>query len=589
VKKPPPAQRRPVADDEPRRIAAKPRKRTEGNDYEYGDMGNTGGARGGRGNKLLNPEANRVQIWRPTWDKNIPTTVRILPALDYDDTSKIIPYRRSTAASKFTPWCFGCPSVQYVGIDTKYTFLLYHPAWQKSRSYDPSTNPYQILFDEFKMAIKNDEARLGKSDVLTKKWYGLAHDSKNSKRRAFSTVKSTHFYKVFIYAHKDKYHLDAKTGLPFGANKRDPTLILCVTKTAGDSLQAKLNRKVAGVSEDAPLNKLFEFGDITGLKYGKFVTFLGPDHVNSLDFSRYGVKVTEDSQGPDLEEEGDDEEEGEGGGDDAFNTRWRTHLHKEFTYVTKNKKRRTITGDISNLRDVIIQRHEWWEDVLFFPTHEQICVWLATAFRSMPNIIRYGWRDNREFMTDEVKGILAARTQGPGAEVPSDDDDEVADDSEVEEGDEEGDEEEDRPRRDKPATKVRRAASVSDEEEQEGDDEVEDYAEEGEDEEGDAGDGETEEEVEGEAEAEEEEAAVEEEEYEEPPARPQAKKPVNRPEAPRTKPKQRVIEDSGDEEEAEMRSIVDKANRAAKDRAARRNGAPVAAPAKKKPQKLILR
>jgi hypothetical protein len=582
VKKAPPGKRRPVADDEPRRIAAKPRKRTEGNDYDYGDMGNLGGSRGGRGNKLLNPEANRVQIWRPTWDKNIPTTVRILPALDYEDTTKLVGYRRSTGHSKFSHWCFGCPGVQYVGIDTKFTFLLYHPAWQRSRSYDPATNPYQILFDEFKMAIKNEEARYGKKDLLTKKWFGLAHDSKNPKRRAFSTVKSQNFYKVFIYAHKDKYLLDPKTGLPFGANKRDPTILLCVTKTAGESLAAKLNRKVPGVSEDAKISQLFEFGDITLLKGGKFVTFLGPDHVNSLDFSRYGVKVTDDSEGPNLEEEGDDDEAEEGGGgDDAFNTRWRTHIHREFTYVTKAKKRRTIDADISNLRDVVISRHEWWEDVLQFPSHEPICVWLATAFRSMPDIIRYGWRDNREFMTDEVKGILAARTQGPGAEVPEDEDaDDVEDGSEVDDGSEVEEEEDDRPRRKKETTS-RRASSVADDEEGEDEDEVEDGSE-VEDEEDDVNDSEEEAEDETEEEAEEDEPVEDE--------RPRGKKPVNRVDgsAPKLKKKlkKKRPEPAEYDEEEEVRAMTSRAQADARARSAHRNGAPVILKKKKKKLRL---
>jgi hypothetical protein len=52
----------------------------------------------------------------------------------------------------------------------------------------------------------------------------------------------------------------------------------------------------------------------------------------------------------------------------------------------------------------------WWDNVLHFPTHDEIAGWLALSFKSMPEVLRYCWKDDPEFFTDEVEGILGDRT-----------------------------------------------------------------------------------------------------------------------------------------------------------------------------------
>ena len=78
----------------------------------------------------------------------------------------------------------------------------------------------------------------------------------------------------------------------------------------------------------------------------------------------------------------------------------------------------------------------WFDDpgseekgLLRIAPHEQQALWIARAFKGLPRLITFAWGENPEFMTEEVKAVLAARVQ---ATVPgSGDEDEDQDEDEA--------------------------------------------------------------------------------------------------------------------------------------------------------------
>jgi hypothetical protein len=102
---------------------------------------------------------------------------------------------------------------------------------------------------------------------------------------------------------------------------------------------------------------------------------------------------------------------------------WGANASDTFLYTHK-RKTHEASNDISEYEDVIRSSVLWWDNVLHFPTHEEICAWLAQAFKSMPEVLRFCWQDDPELFTDEVEGIMGDRTTVAVSEPFEDEDEE---------------------------------------------------------------------------------------------------------------------------------------------------------------------
>jgi len=299
------------------------------------------------------------------------------------------------------------PAAKYVGVDNKFTFLLWDPVSERMGEYDPRSNPYVILNRAIRDAVDEGEAILGRHRLNISKWAPLVSD--RSKKKAFSSVTKLYYSQGLIYQHRDEIFV--KDGQPpKGARENDLPQIIQVSKTGGEDLANLLNETHEGFTGDTDNHaEYYVYGETVDLVDGSFITFYNPEKHN-LD-----TEVIDATDDDNIEEEN----EVEVAGNSREFKGWKAQVDREFFYVNK-RRRRKCKADITKYAKSIGKNLQWWDDVLHIPTHDEICMYLANGFRSIPNLIRYGWADHPEFFTDEVKGLLANRTQGQGAEVPTD-------------------------------------------------------------------------------------------------------------------------------------------------------------------------
>ena len=134
----PPANKPPVPSAAPVRAKARTRTFADG-DFDYdGDTASTGGGLSG----FYQPGVS-VQVVKPQWKGTTPMVFRLLPAIDPEDCSTLLPGRKSAQPGHFSQWVYLAEAANYVGIgDNKQSFLLFDSRWGRERNYDRNSNPY---------------------------------------------------------------------------------------------------------------------------------------------------------------------------------------------------------------------------------------------------------------------------------------------------------------------------------------------------------------------------------------------------------------------------------------------------------------
>ena len=353
-----------------------------------------------RDDRTLKRSGPQVEIVRPAWNGSTGTTFRPLPMFCAEDPESLDPTRLSTDDYDFGDWTRGLPAAKYVGIDQKFTFLLYDPRRVHDEGYNPrEENPYNILYNAVMDAAKEGEAIVDGKDVITGKWGALTVDGP---KKAFNSPTKLHFYQGLIYEHNGETYV--KEGLPKGARDGDLPQIIEVSKTGGNSLSQLLNRVDPEYNGDTSVEsqgEMYLYGDLVDPIDGKFVTFYNPDK--------------HDVAGAPDQDEDDRGRQFKG---------WESVINDTFDYVHRRQTSQ-VQPSIESMMDKALDQIVWWDDLLYIPPEEEICLWLATAFKSMPDLLRFGWGDHPEFFTDEVQGVLANRSQGTGVDIPTDDEDDI--------------------------------------------------------------------------------------------------------------------------------------------------------------------
>lgn len=368
----------------------------------------------------LNRRGPQVEILRPKWNGATPTTIRPFPMFCPEDPNGPFEATRlSCDEFDFSDWTRGLPAAKYVGVDQKFTFITHDPRRAISEGYNPrKQNPYHVLYNAIMAAVKQGEAIVGGRDVITAKWAPLTVDGP---KKAFQAPTKLFFYQGLVYEHDGETYVKGG-GMPRGLDPETPPIIIEVSKTAGEQLAKKLNKlNPAYVGDTDPdcQSDMYLYGDIVNLKNGSFITFFNPEKHECEELG--AGDVGGEAEGEFVDEAPRGASDGDRDGDDRAFKGWETAINREFHYAAKARKTGRKTADISEYEDAIRSRLVWWDDVLYIPNEEEIAFWLAQAFRSMPDLLRFGWADNAEFFTDEVRGVLANRTIGRGAEVPTDD------------------------------------------------------------------------------------------------------------------------------------------------------------------------
>ena len=398
----------------PRRNLANPRPRVT-EDFDFA-ANSTQTSRVPKDDRTIKKDAPSLELVRPSWNGKSGTVIRPVPCFDVqiEDDDVFMHSRRSARRNHLSDWIRGYPSVKYIGIDTKLTFVLWDPIEEKANRYEPATNPYMILHRAVQDAVEDSEAMISNKDVLTTKWAPLVG---NSQKKAFQYRTYLYFMQGVIYQHNGE--ILVRKGRPRGLRDKDWTQVIELSKTGAESITDLLDERVEGNFNSDDYNQ-FRYPDVTSLTDGFFITIYNPD--------KHGVDVEVVAEDSEAEEDNFGEATGTA---EAKKSReykgWKASISDTFTYVDDGKRKRA-KRDLSQLEDEIREKILWWQNLIHVPCHDEISMLCATAYRSMPDLLHYGWQENPEFFTDEVKGILAARTSGPGAEVPpmdDEDDDEV--------------------------------------------------------------------------------------------------------------------------------------------------------------------
>lgn len=407
------------------RTAVRPRRNTAVDDYDMTAHGDT--ASGSMFDRSLTREwANQVKVVRPTWEGELPLVFKPTPAVDPQDLESFLPARRSADDGDFTNWFRVMPAIKYVGTEenSKLTCLLYDKRWLK-KGYDPATqNPYYVLYNairdvvgdsKWKAPVKDPVAMLGGRNVLTAKWFTAFKKSLNCRPNNHFA----YFQGGVFQAEREVYIAGRQPPLGFRPDDM-PTLIALQSNTAIDAVKAVLNARQREKVDPNDVDGQFVTGDPTELAGGRLLCVYNPKvHKPKVAFL-LGEEQAADTAVQNDEEDVAYAEPEEGGGKKDSYTGWEAVATDKMYFTNKFGQRKKIGPDISAYEDRVRSNYLWWDDILYVPPAEELALWLAKAFLSMPNMLRFAWQDNPEFLTADVKAALSSRVVVPGARPDAD-------------------------------------------------------------------------------------------------------------------------------------------------------------------------
>ncbi len=394
-----------------------------------------GGAGGSIIDRCINPEwAQQLQIVYPKWSGNYPLVFKPIPAIDDSDSSNPTwtGTRRSIEKDDFHDWFRRLVGVSWAGTtDKKLTCLLYDKRKLRNGAYDPNTqNPY-IVFQKAMSRVCQKTDRKGKvkprpeciirgKDLFDPDWYRLENTIKsyNSGFAMFQGV---------VYQNGDSIFL--ADGKPLGLRNKDKPVIVRCSGSAVEQLMTDLYKsKSERLNPDKDPDEQFEHGNIVDPASGKLLCIYNPApetpiQRTNLDYAlgiAKNVKTkSEDDESADVEYD----EPAENAKRGSFQS-YKIAILDKLPYLDKSNSKKVRNADISKYEEELMQKFLWWDDVLYYPSTEELAFWVAQAFADVPNMFKWAWRDNPEFWTADVKGVFSARTSGPGADIPDDDEDE---------------------------------------------------------------------------------------------------------------------------------------------------------------------
>ena len=364
--------------------------------------------------KTIRTDATQIELVRPAWNGSTGTTFRPLPCFDIavENEDVFMHSRKEPKEWFYSDWIRGYSAAKYVGIDLKLTFLLCDPR----DDYDMSLNPYVALYRAIMDATKHGEAMIGTKNVITTKWFPLTN--RESPKCAFSNPTTLYYVQGLVYQHNGEVLVGG--GRPRGAKPKDLPQIIQLSRSAGEELLELLNQFRRDGRGDGC--SAFQVPDVTSLEEGFYITIFNPDKHPLPGNSAVTLAAGEGVK----EEEYTEESEGGGKSRSREFKGWKTHVGDQFIY-TKDGATYKAKRDLTPLEAKIRENLLWFDNILRVPSAEETAAWCAAAYRSMPDLLHFGWQDNPEFFTDEVRGILAAKTSGAGVEVPSIEEDEAYD------------------------------------------------------------------------------------------------------------------------------------------------------------------
>lgn len=393
---------------------------------------------------IFEPAYSSLMHFRAGWDTKCPTAFRIIPA--FKDSTPQPGFFERDGELKVGNWLIKLPVIWFAGSAEKQSIIAYDPYEEADGDYDKHDNPYLVARDKLWRA--SGDKNTSYKGTPTAAWRILL----DGRDAIMGNVKMRCFLQAGIYMHSNGSLFtggEHKRGAPFGLQKGQNNLpILSASAGAGNALVAQGMKlwKEEGI-------------DITSLDFQSLIMF-----ANEEKHNRAAFETVPGQSAPAMTDDEDDlmanaSEVADVGGASNFGKEYvvwiverpripaaprdkeRDRNDRE-PYLDTSKKGVKL-GPLSLMKEEILARKSNLFKVFHVPDTEELCVRMARMFSDKPFLLEFGWRERPEFMTAEVKAILAKRKAvataarelsdepGSGGGLALGDDSELLDDSDL--------------------------------------------------------------------------------------------------------------------------------------------------------------
>lgn len=376
------------------------------------------------GVRVLNPAVPGWNLVMPSYNDG-PTIFRPWGPLDFANPKLIVPGRNGVAANDLSHWSVRTRVAKFVGLPggEHSTWNLYHPVDYENDPGVHTRNPYVILYKACQGAFKTGDFRGG--GEWDKRWNRLMLGG-DKEGASISAPNASAYIQGFVYASGDKNYLGKGRTKPLGGEPSDGTPVVCISGSTYELLmklyaEEKSDEQIAkqypeGFNEDEEPWKRFKFGDPTGIyddvtktvKSGAFVAVFNSRKAQVIEGKggKEDIVITGGQNLP-LSHTSWDGQEAEFQGYDVALFR---------NYISPNRAKYNVDLDAEATEQIKEKFQFPFDDpgsdakglILFLSVEEQ-CLVIARAFAGVPDLVRFAWADNEEFMTPEVQAILNAR------------------------------------------------------------------------------------------------------------------------------------------------------------------------------------
>jgi hypothetical protein len=308
-------------------------------------------------------------------------------ALDMSDPdNKVLPGRNSEQERDQSDWTVSVPAANFVGIDKKVTFLLYHP---DDAEDEKPNNPYQIFSKACHAA--NDAAEFANGKAWNAKWNILVKGKKGT-GPAIPKASTLWYMQGAVYQNGAKVHCKKdREYKPLGLRKGDPLPILRTSGMCGAGLISLLDTKKG---DDYIYNAVGKQSK-SGVQGGRILQFYKPtEDMESLKYPN------------------------------TWNGEWpKSGIISAQIYLRQKIKinGREFVAEFTkeDLELLLKSWTPWFEitvgkktipGVLHIPSAEEQVEMIVRAFSSVPKLPQLAFFDHPEWLElDAVQTILAAR------------------------------------------------------------------------------------------------------------------------------------------------------------------------------------
>lgn len=339
-------------------------------------------------------EAN-VALVRPNYYGD-PLVFRMLPAPLPEDATKFAPYR-DRESGQFTDVIRAYPAVRKIGFKQQYTFLMYDP---ENPIYDSRSNPYKILWDRIYRALKIDKEYPRVRGVRPEEW--VTYIERTNGKQPLTKPTTLFFTRGLVFANGDNVFVGAGKA-PRGLGDRDMAQCIQLPVSAGGILWDNMQAMSEGYEGPEHVwEKSMAYGDLVHPKFGRFISIVGKKGGNTAaaDVDDYSVGSSSKEQGG-----------GRTGG--GFGEGYKVSIDPFL--ILQGRVTKVPAALKPEAIPLIVRRNFFFDDVIRFLSHDEICVVCAQACKEKPHILQWAWEDHPEFFNDDVQKILKDAKTMPAA------------------------------------------------------------------------------------------------------------------------------------------------------------------------------